>query len=414
MTAPWLRRSNGAGAPLDNKRFSRSGGAIAAGLLAGAGLVVAAPATLAPATAAAGLLAWPSFRKAQAAGRWVFLWLCLGLLLYCGLTLMWAPSGSARSYGWTVLVALCLFAYVIASDLSRVADRELASRAALGGFAAGVALLFMDSLFGLSVSMSLLDLDSPEGVQEARQHARYALAAATLLLCGAGAVLCRGGPSGWLLTAAAAAFCFWIARQLDHGVAVVALSVGALAGAAAFLRPEATLLTLSQAAAVWLVASPWLLGPVSEALAQLSLPLLPPTHDFAWLGRLQTWSFTVERVSERPFLGWGFGASASFQDSYQLGGYLLPFVPSTPQSAALQLWLEAGAIGAAMAAAALAALGRRLGAMLARDRWGAAWAGAAFGVALTYFSLDLGLWSAWFWGALVMAASVLRLSRPPE
>ena len=61
--------------------------------------------------------------------------------------------------------------------------------------------------------------------------------------------------------------------------------------------------------------------------------------------RLLIWSFTGDRIAERPLTGWGLDASRAIpggRDPIRPGE---AWMPLHPHNAALQLWLELGAPG---------------------------------------------------------------------
>jgi hypothetical protein len=77
----------------------------------------------------------------------------------------------------------------------------------------------------------------------------------------------------------------------------------------------------------------------------------------------------------------------------------------------MQIWLETGGVGAALAAGALAAFGRRAGAALAQDRWAAAAASGAIASALVFAMLDMNAWAQWWWVGLAIGAALVRCAR---
>lgn len=68
--------------------------------------------------------------------------------------------------------------------------------------------------------------------------------------------------------------------------------------------------------------------------------------------RMHTWEFVVNRIQEKPLLGWGlngskiFGGESSQIISDPLMGQLGEAVPLHPHNGVLQIWLELGALGA--------------------------------------------------------------------
>lgn len=120
--------------------------------------------------------------------------------------------------------------------------------------------------------------------------------------------------------------------------------------------------------------------------------IVPPS----WDHRLNIWAFAVDRILEHPMRGWGIDASRSFG----------PAIPLHTHNAPLQIWLELGAFGAAMAAAFYAWLlygvVRQTG---ADGRDGAMAAGAVVSY-LVVGGLSFGVWQEWWLalGALAVIA----------
>jgi O-antigen ligase len=116
----------------------------------------------------------------------------------------------------------------------------------------------------------------------------------------------------------------------------------------------------------------------------------------SWSIRLDIWRFAAERVQERPFFGWGLDAARMFS----------PNIPLHTHNAAIQLWLELGAVGAALATLFWLWLASRIDAVEAHDRSLAAAAAACASAYLTIGALSFGVWQEWWLalGALAVAA----------
>jgi hypothetical protein len=86
-------------------------------------------------------------------------------------------------------------------------------------------------------------------------------------------------------------------------------------------------------------------------------------------------------------------------------------MPGDPQSLPLHLWLETGAIGAMLAAAALAEFGLRAGAALAGERVPAAAASGAMASAFVIAVTSVDAWALWWWAGVAIAAAMVRAGR---
>lgn len=128
--------------------------------------------------------------------------------------------------------------------------------------------------------------------------------------------------------------------------------------------------------------------------------------------RLRIWDFATERWMQRPILGWGFDSARLIPGSSDqiLGVPHLDYaqkMPLHPHNGILQIWLETGAIGAVLAAGALAALALRLARFT--DRWMLAAATGAIASFLVQTSLSFGMWQNWWLAVAVLAFTFVRL-----
>ena len=128
---------------------------------------------------------------------------------------------------------------------------------------------------------------------------------------------------------------------------------------------------------------------------------LPSLHDGdgvakeSWGARIKLWRMLAQMIAERPFIGWGIDSSRVIEG-----------VPLHPHSASIQLWLELGAVGAALGVLFWAALWGRIGGLVEKAS-GQAEVAAAVAVAyLTIGALSFGIWQEW-WIALGVLAAVV-------
>ena len=139
-------------------------------------------------------------------------------------------------------------------------------------------------------------------------------------------------------------------------------------------------------------------------------------HRAAWLmgsaqHRVAIWEFAVERIAERPLLGWGFDASrhigAAFGGIGETGRNILPL---HPHNAPLQLLLELGAVGALLALGVLCLVALRLDTLPARTR---ECGQALFVATLAIGCLAFGLWQNWWLALIVCVGLLLPLTAGP-
>lgn len=187
---------------------------------------------------------------------------------------------------------------------------------------------------------------------------------------------------------AGAAILALVLLRVSAPVAALAVSA-AVFGLVAWLgRPAAIgglVLAVAQPLAV-----PWLmLGFAEDGVFRSLRPHLPPS----WAARVDIWTFTSERMAEKPLLGWGLDASRTFKGH----------IPLHPHDAPLQLWFELGAVGAMLGALIWGFIFWRF-AEAARTRRLYAAAGCATAwSALIIGAFSFSLWQEW-WICLVALA----------
>lgn len=120
--------------------------------------------------------------------------------------------------------------------------------------------------------------------------------------------------------------------------------------------------------------------------------LVPPS----WDHRLNIWAFAADRILEHPMRGWGIDASRTFGAA----------IPLHTHNAPLQIWLELGAFGAAMAAAFYAWILYGVLSWTEANRRDGAMAAGALVSYLVVSGFSFGVWQEWWLalGALAVIA----------
>ncbi|WP_247883618.1 O-antigen ligase family protein [Azospirillum sp. B21] len=126
--------------------------------------------------------------------------------------------------------------------------------------------------------------------------------------------------------------------------------------------------------------------------------------------RVEIWGHAAERTLRTPVFGQGIDASRSLppegtvSEFSPIGDSLLPL---HPHNAFLQVWLETGAVGAALAMAVLLML---LAATARLDDRAQPFALALFAAALAMGSTAYGIWQPWWMSGFLAAALMLQLA----
>lgn len=200
---------------------------------------------------------------------------------------------------------------------------------------------------------------------------------------------------------------------LPGDTAKIAAMLGLLAAGAAAVAPRAVPRLIGAGLALLILAMPLLVA----IIPALPVERLPGSA----LHRMLIWDFAAARIAERPLVGWGMEASREIPGGHEQPSaaaldrmrvtdpalrqwFAEPHVhvlPLHPHNGALQLWLELGGIGAAIAAL----LAWFLGVAAARAPSPAAASGALASAAVTAM-LSFGAWQAWWVAAMLLAAAV--------
>ncbi len=172
--------------------------------------------------------------------------------------------------------------------------------------------------------------------------------------------------------------------------------------------PRSAARALAIGGALLILLAPLLANTLADPeMVKAALPGLPTN----FLHRFHIWSFAGERILDRPLLGWGLDAARGLPGGDRMAG-LQSVLPLHPHNAALQVWVELGAIGAILATGVWLLVCRRLG----RTGWtgvapaaGAASMAAWFAVA----HLSYGIWQNW-WLALPWVVAALFTATVPR
>lgn len=208
-----------------------------------------------------------------------------------------------------------------------------------------------------------------------------------------------------------AAIAFWIGTlilllSLLSGAAVVAVAAGGIVFLLAWFAPRRMPVLLAVLISAYMVASPLISGTLAGRDTVLRYNNDLPRSAYH---RLLIWSFTAERILDRPILGWGFASSRRIPGGKLLMDTSEQAMPLHPHNGALQLWLELGAVGAVLAALLpvwlLLALRR---APLRLDN------AATMGFITSTFvilCLSYGLWQSWWLSAIWLVAGFMVAAR---
>jgi O-antigen ligase len=327
------------------------------------------------------------------------------LVAWCALTLIWdiQPPDGARKLVDLVLVLGALLAYLGLAPLANEDQKRRFSLALVGGAAVGLILLCIETGLDFPIFRAIFGNSDPrliDGVQ-----AKRATDALPLAVWPASLALVRLGK-------------IWI------GVVLVVVFTGAcavLTASSATLGMGVSLLAL----ALSVISVVWTRR-LLAALVVLAFALVIPTSIYAYREgassshmvkasgrhRMEIWDFAARKTLDRPLFGHGFNSSRFVPNDGEVSQFLgvgHPIIPLHPHNGFLQVWLELGAVGVAIAVALL------LTALNAIGRWPplpARFALAGYAAALVVAGLAFGIWQTWWMATLVLSVAAFRTVAP--
>jgi O-antigen ligase len=369
------------------------------------------------APAAAVTLALTVIAGRWAAGAWpwprgTLAWAALGLAALVTISALWAPEpGRVLNLGLRLLAFMALGA-MAARVLAETPPERLAPLpwVLAGGVLAGGLAALYDDATGNALRAAV------RGLQEAHARLFFGLkpAVSVIAVLLPLVVFCPRLPRALRLGIAALGLA--VAWALPAESARIALMAGLLLGLAA----QATGPWLARALGAGLAAGVLLAPAIMAGLLAVmpSLERLPPSAAH----RVLTWEFVVQRIAEKPLLGWGAEASRVMPggaDTFE-ADTLTRFgltseasrawfarreasrLPLHPHNIPLHIWLELGAVGALAGAVLAWAMGAAVAS--ARPLPGAT---GAFGAAIIVGLLSYGAWQEWWIGLLLILAATI-------
>lgn len=328
----------------------------------------------------------------------------LAFLLLAAVSLAWSPSPRAAAtvgeIGYVALGALAAGAWI--SSLPGVEARRL-SGLFVAGVVAGLAVFAVEGVFDFPLHRWWNGVSAVSPVSASNVPKRSAVLL-SLLVWPAALVLDRAGrrPAALALVAVYATACLLATSRS----AMLGLAIGGVALVAALWSSRA----VRGALAAVLVAA--FTGVLPAALA---LDRLLDLDSAPWLftsarHRVEIWGMAADRALTTPLFGQGIDSSRALAPM----GEVSRFVPQTetllplhPHNAFLQVWLELGAAGAALALAVSLLLLAGTARLDERDQPVAL---ALFAGGLAMVSTAYGIWQAWWMAGILAAGLMLRLA----
>ena len=337
---------------------------------------------------------WWAHRRVPVPDRRIAL--ALGLLVvWCAIASAWSEY-SMRSLVLSLRVAVILAAglvlFPIAAALDDVARKRI-GRWLVAGFGLSLALVAVET--GLDYPLLRL-FKTAEAGKEAVWFNRGAVALALIVWPVTALLWVRG--LGWKALPLPAALCV-ASLFMESAAATLGLAAGVITVLLALCHRKIGLAITVAAGALAFVAMPFAAREMHGHRWHRAHWLAPSAQH-----RVEVWDFSVQRIAERPLLGWGFDASRHMQALYPDPSDTGRDVAALhPHSAPLQIMLELGAVGAVIALAVLWFIARRLDRVSGQAR---IFGQALFVTAFAIGSVAYGAWQNW-WLALLLSATLL-------
>ena len=311
-----------------------------------------------------------------------------GLLLWGTASALWSVDPMRSLVVAARLAGLFAVGLALAAAAALVAAPRRLTSLLLIGMALGIGMVSIEltSAGGLSSLVSDRAYRPTQLNQASISFALVVLPASALLISLGRAIFAT------LLAAATAVTVYELAGTAAKAVLLAGLAIGLLLYRA---RPVVAGVALAISVAA-IIAAPLTFARLER------LPGLGETADSFKISaghRLLIWSFAGDRIAERPVTGWGLDSSRAIPGGDEPIRPGETWMPLHPHNAALQVWLELGAPGAAL----FALLTAIVWGALARVEWPplfAAAAGASLTIAFVGCFGTYGIWQEWWLGTL--------------
>jgi len=355
------------------------------------------PLGFAPLLGLAGLLCLPAFRVSLREAPLLVV-LALGAA-WAATSGLWSPHRPGELEDSTALktalqVPLYWAAWCAARRLAPD-DRRRVLRFFAWGLGLFGAVLLIEAITGAAIYQALRSaIGDPIRPDLARKNVAQGSFVLALLWPVALAGGFRAGAPAWLALPMAAGTAL-LANRFLSDAPTLAVGLAILAGGLVLVWPKTAPKAFCVGAALLIVAMPLLI---------LALRLLGagPQLPESWAQRVGYWTYALERIAEKPWVGWGLDASRAFSPHIQLH----------PHNGPLQLWLELGLPGVLAAALVWVFAFRRM----ARDSRSLVAAGAAGSAAVYVFfgAISFGVWQEWWLALAALVAVIAALGDAEE
>ncbi len=350
------------------------------------------------------------------------IWALLLFLLWAVLTSLWSPYEDPQSLTNPVkiLVAVVLF---LGSFL-------LLPVTSLGRFSGWMTLFIAFVMLGLLIAdlyseyalskyFFPLSQDLPEANARVQRIARansiyqnlsHAVIVLTLLLPLVAVLLAKKVKGGIIIAGLMALVLAFLAYKANVSAALIALIMSAFFMGALFVVGPKIIDLFIGLAVLSILFAP-MAGYCMNFVSVASKDNMPDS----WEHRVEMWGYVAEKIAEKPIFGHGFDASRTFDKTYSgmsINGqaYEQTIVSLHPHNWGLHIWVETGAIGAALACMTLFMLRQAIFPAIKENRGMTIALVGFLAATLIICTFTYGIWQEWFWGALILIGALIPMS----
>lgn len=217
------------------------------------------------------------------------------------------------------------------------------------------------------------------------------------------------------LAVCSAGFCYWISSRTALYGMMLALALGIIYHFMGRYRLRITLLALAIAFTLPPAINTFGFSPdrISAHLNRAS------SGSNSIVYRLHIWEFVVDKITEKPLLGWGAGASKRLGTDEvgtlydQKFGALGEPIPVHPHNAILQVWLEFGFTGA-LFIFLLIARGMAITDKHLIEPWQRIWVSASGALIACFFGFSFSIASSWWLVTVITSIAIAAAFAGPK
>lgn len=194
-----------------------------------------------------------------------------------------------------------------------------------------------------------------------------------------------------------------LAARSGADAALLSILFASVVGLATYFIGRNSFRILAVLSAVLIMTMPLIVGGIVLTTRNMESGKIP----LSFQSRLDTFEYVSEKTNQKWLTGWGIDASRSWDEKKEVEAFgqtvQYRIVPGHPHNMPLQVWAEAGLIGALLCTIAILLLGNRLYRMTANDedRLLLALQAALWGGAMIFALVSYKVWNDAFWTAIL-------------